>query len=868
MRALFLARQQDRDFDEELASHLAMMTEENVRRGLTPEAARRAAVIRMGSPSSLREQHRDARGLPLVETIVQDLRFAIRLMTKDRWFSVAAIGVLALGIGANTVGFGVVNGAFLRGLPFDQANRLLVISWQHRTGRRLNASHAELQDWRNSKTFEQLAAYSDASMSISDGVMVPEQVHGTSVTTNAFSTVRQAPLIGRDFVQRDERPGADPIVIIGHRIWQSRYAGDPAALGKILRINGRPATIVGVMPEGMQFPENSDLWVPFIPTESQRERTARGLRVFGRLAPGVDRRDAQAEFGVIAKQLRTDHPDAMTDVVGTRVETFPERYIGGAGRPMLMTVMVATGFVLLIACANVATLLLSRSRAREIAARMAVGATRVRIVRQLLVESAVLGVAGGGLGLVIASVGTKLLDAAVHDSMPYWVAFRVDYSAFAYVAAICLVTATACGLGPALQVSKSNSMEVLKEGGRGTVGSRRTRRFAAAMVVTELALTIILLVGAGTMIRSFLSLYSVDLGIDVDRLMAMRVQLPTTRYPTAEARRTFFDQLQPRLEAIPGVDAASATNGVPPLDGGERLLEIEGQPPTDPPFVGTVTVNPRFFDVLGVRVVRGRPFDERDGSPGTETVIINDRLAAQFFAGEDPIGRRLRFTQREPAARKPADVWRTIVGVSPLIKQGSPSDHYVNAVVYIPLRQQPPSNASLLVRSTLPPSAVMAAIGREVQRLDPDQPVYQIQTVAQIVAADRWWERTWGSTFGVLAAIGLVLSSVGLYAVLACAVTARTQEIGVRLALGAQRRQIRWLILRGGLAQLTVGTTIGLAGSLILRRLLPGGIEGISSHDPIALVGIVLLLSGVSVAAGLGPAQRATRVDPIVTLRE
>lgn len=871
VRAFFVPRQADLEFDEELASHLAMMTEENVRRGMAPEAARRAAAIKLGSAASLKEQHRDVRGLPILETIVQDLRFALRLMSKDRWFSAAAIVVLAFGIGANTVGFSVVRGAFLRGLPFEEADRLLVISWQHRAGRRLNASHAELQDWRNSKTFEHLAAYADAAMSISDDVMVPEQVQGTSVTANAFSTVRQAPLIGRAFVDGDERPGAEPVAIIGYGVWQNRYAGDPGVLGRSLRLNGRPTTIVGVMPEGMKFPESSDLWVPFTPTESQRARTARGLRVFGRLAPGVDRLEAQAEFAGIAKQLQTAYPEAMTDVVGTRVETFTERYIGGGGRPMLITVMGATAFVLLIACANVANLLLSRSasRAREIAARMAVGATRWRIVRQLLVESAVLGVIGGTLGLVVASAGTALLDEAVTASMPYWVRFRLDYSVFAYVAAICLLTATAFGLGPALQVSRANSADVLKDGGRGSVGSRRTRRFGTAMVVTELALTIVLLVGAGTMFRSFLMLYAVDLGIQIDPLMAMRVQLPSTRYPTADARQAFFDQLQPKLEAIPGIEAATVTTGVPPLDGGERLLEIEGTPSTDgPPWVGIVIVSPRFFDVLGVRLVRGRLFDDRDGSAGTETVIINDRLAAQFFPGEDPIGRRIRFTQRQPVAGKPPDVWRTVVGVSPLVKQGSPGELYANSVVYIPLRQETPSSASLLLRSALPPGSVMDAVRREVQRLDQDQPVFSIQTVAQVLAADRWWHRTWGLTFGLLAFIGLLLSAVGLYAVMACAVTARTQEIGVRLALGAQRSQVRWLILRRGLAQLAIGTTIGLAGTFVLRRVLPGGIEGISSHDPVAIAGIVTLLSAVCVVACLEPAQRATRVDPIVTLRE
>jgi putative ABC transport system permease protein len=869
IRAFLAVPENDRDFDDELASHLEMMTEDNVRRGMSLAAARRAAAIKLGSTTSLKEQHRDVRGLPIVETILQDLRFAFRLMTKDRWFSAAAIAVLALGIGANTVGFTVVNGAFFRGLPFEEADRLFVVSWQHRAGRRLNASHIELQDVRTSKSFEALAGYIDTSMNISDGSMLPEQVRGTWVTANAFRTVRQAPLIGRDFVESDERPSAEPVAIIGHGIWTSRYGGDANVLGKTLRVNGRPTTIVGVMPEGMKFPENSDLWAPFIPTESQRDRTSRVLRVFGRLAPGVDRREALAEINGIVRQLTAAYPEAMKDVVAARVETFPERYIGGGGRPMIVTVMVATGFVLLIACANVANLLLSRSasRAREIAARMAMGATRWRIVRQLLVESTVLGLVGGSLGLLIASAGTRLLDDAVRDSLPYWAGFRMEFAVFAYVAAICLLTAVVFGLGPALQVSRANSAEVLKEGGRGSVGSRRVRRFGTVMVVTELALTIVLLVGAGTMIRSFVSLYFVDLGFDVERVMAMRLQLPATRYATPEARSTFFDELQSKVETIAGLDAASVTTGVPPLDGGERLLEVEGQPREQPPFVGTVTISPRYFDVVGVRLARGRLFDERDGAPGVESVIINDRLAAQFFPNEDPIGRRLRFTQRQPTPGKLPDVWRTIVGVSPLIKQGSPGELYVNAVVYIPLRQETPASASLLVRSTLPPGSVMEAVRREVQRIDPDQPVFTIQTVSQVLAGDRWWQRTWGLTLGAIAAIGLLLSSVGLYAVMACAVTARTQEIGVRLALGAQRRQVSWLILRRGLMQLACGTAIGLAGSLILRRMLPGGIDGISAHDPVALAAIVLLLTIVCISACLQPARRATRVDPVIALR-
>jgi len=873
IRASFGARDLDRDFEEELESHLAMAIDDHLRQGMTPEAARRAALVRIGGRASLEERHRDVRGLPAVESLLQDLRFALRLVAKDRWVSMAAVVAIALGIGANTVGFTIVNAAFLRGLPFEDADRLMVVSWQHRSGRRANASHLELEDWRaRSRTFVGLAGYTETAVSVADDRALPERARASWITANGFGVVRQAPLLGRDFVAADERPGAEPVVILSDALWRSRYTADPTLLGRVVRVNGRPATIVGIMPAGMQFPENTDLWLPFIPTNAQMARNVRPLRVFGRLADGVDRREAHAEMRGIAQQLITAYPDQAKDVVGVRVETFSERYIGGAGRPMFMTVMGAVVFVLLIACANVATLLLSRSgsRAREMAARLALGATRWRIVRQLLVESLVLAFAGGSLGLLAASGGLRLFDAAIQQSLPYWVRFTFDGVVFAYAAGICVATAVLFGLAPALHVSKTNPIEVLKEGGRGVAGGRRVRRMGSAMVISELALTIVLLVGAGSMIRNFMTLYVMDLGIDVDRLMAMRIQLPPATYSSADARRAFFDGLEEQVQSLPGIAAAAVTTGVPPLDGGERRLEIEGHvrpPETSPPFVGTVTVTPRFFEVLGVRLVRGRGFTSADGAPGSEAVIVNELLAAQFFPGEDPIGRRVRFFDGQPEPGRPADGWRTIVGVTPLIKQGSSLDEYLNAVVYVPYRQESPASASLLVRSALPPATVMDAVRRKVQAIDADQPVQALQTLAQILADDRWWQRTWSAMFGTLAAIGLVLSAVGLYAVMAYSVTQRTQEIGIRLALGAERRHVFWVILRRAGLQVWAGLIIGLIGSWLLRRVLPGGLAGISPHDPIALVAICVLLTLVAVAASLAPARRAARVDPLVTLR-
>ena len=418
-------------------------------------------------------------------------------------------------------------------------------------------------------------------MNISDDRALPELANGTWLTANTFGVLRQPPLLGRDFAAGDERPGAEPVAIIGYSLWKNRYGSDPDVLGRTLRINGQPATIVGVMPDGMRFPDNSQVWAPFVPTEAQTRRDGRALRVFGRLKDGTERREAQAEMSGIAGQLMAAYPEAARDLTGLRVETFTERYIGGGGRPMFMTVMGAVVFVLLIACANVANLLLSRSayRAREIAVRTAMGATRWRVVRQLLLEGLVLASIGGSIGLLLAVAGVNVFASAMQQAgLPFWVVFSVDYVVFMYVAAICVLTAVLFGLAPALHVSKTNHSDVLKEGGRGTTGHGRVRWFSSAMVVTELALTVVLLAGAGLMIRSFMTLYAVDMGIKTDRLMTMRLQLPESKYANAEARRAFFDRLEPRLAAIPGVEAAAVTTGVPSRDGGERLLEVDSLP--------------------------------------------------------------------------------------------------------------------------------------------------------------------------------------------------------------------------------------------------------------------------------------------------
>ncbi len=817
--------------------------------------------------------------------MLQDLRFAVRLIVKERWFSAVAVVALALGTGLNATVFTLVNAVLIRGLPFKNSQDLYMVAWQPKRGQgRPGLSYTELKEWREqTNAFGGLGGWSNSSMNISDDRGLPEQARGAYLTANTFSILGQQPLLGRDFGLADEQRGRDLAAIIGYRIWKNRYGADPNIAGKLTRINGQPAVIVGVMPEGMQFPQNADVWAVFVPTQAQERRTFRTLNVFGRVRHGVSRKEAQTEVSGIAARLIAQHPQDYQELSGAVLETFNERFNGGPIRAVFLAMMGAVAFVLLIACANVANLQLSRSaaRAREIAVRIAMGATRWRVVRQLLIESVLLGVIGGLLGLGLAYVGVRAFDAAVVDTgKPYWIVFAMDYTVFGFLAAICVLTGVLFGIAPALHVSRTNVNDVLKEGGRGNAGGGRTRWLTSTMVVVEVALTLVLLVGAGLMVRSFLNLYRMDIGIKTERLMTMMLQLSGDKYQKPEARRAFFERLQPRLAGIPGIEAAAITTGAPPFGAGPRRLEVDGRPAPkydDAPQVGAVTISPSFFDVVGVSVVRGRGLTDADGATGAENVLINERMAAQHFKGEDPIGKRIRFMQppqppgQQPPAGQPAPqpaVWRTIVGIVPTIRHGSPEDAEPPSVVYTMYRQDPPGFAWVMVRSAVPPSSMMDAVRRAVSSVDPDQPVYNLRTLDQMLQQAMWPYRVFGSLFAIFALIGLLLSAVGLYAVVAYSVTQRTQEIGVRMALGAQGPQVTWMILKRGLFQLALGLAIGLFGGYFAAKALPSQIlVQTKSTDPGTFVAIAVLLSVVAITACIVPARRAMRVDPLVALR-
>ena len=808
-------------------------------------------------------------------SMLQDLRYALRLLLKDRWFSLVAVSALALGIGVNATVFTLVNAVLIRGLPFHESDRLFMLGVRRPadTGGGGPISYLDLRDWRAAlASFEGLAAFSFGSMTVADARTAPESTPGVWMTADAFDQLRQPMLFGRAFRPGDDAPGAERVVILGHGLWLSRYRADRGVLGTLVRINGEPATVVGVMPPGIKFPTNAELWVSAIPTqEQQTRREHRFLNVFGRLKPNATVAQARAELDGIVQRLAKSHPASNKELTVGVIQTFNERFNGGPIRTVFLTLMGAVGFVLLIACANVANLMLSRSaeRAREVALRYAMGATRWRVVRQLLVESLLLSCIGGVLGLGIAIVGTRLFDRAVADiGKPYWIQFSIDGVVIAYLLAICVVTSVAFGLAPALQVARTSVGSVLKQGGRGSTGTREMRGFSSALVVLELALTVILLVGAGLMVRSFLALTAIETGIKGDHLVAMRVNLPRATYLTRELRAQFFERLTPRLAGLPAADAAAVSTSMPPFGLWGRTILFDGRP--DPgdgkrPDAGYVAVSPSFFDTVGATLRRGRGFDARDGAPGTEVAIVNQRFAAKFFPDEDPIGRRIRFPSTDPENDTP---WLTIVGISPDIRHGNPRDRDIPNVAYVPVRQVGPRDATVIIRSRVDPALLVTAVRREVQLLDPDQPVANPQTVNQMLAQSSWPFRVFGTLFGVLAFIALTLASVGLYAVIAYSVSRRTQEIGVRMALGADRATVRWLVLRRGLWQLAIGLVLGLAGAYAVGSfVLAGVVAQVSGTDTVVFVGVPILLAVVAITACLIPARRATRLDPLAALR-
>jgi putative ABC transport system permease protein len=810
--------------------------------------------------------------------LLRDIRFATRLLVKDRWFTLTAVVVLALGIAANNAVFTIVNAVLLRNLPLPKPEQVMFIGTRDAQGRDLGVSVRDFQDWQAaaSRTLSGMSFIFSGAFNVGNEGLIPDSVPGCYISSNLFRTLGVAPVMGRDFTPSEDKPGTPLVVMISDTLWRQRYGGDRAIVGRTIRIIDAPGTIIGVMPDGMHFPFNADVWLPFgaMPAAiTQTPREARGYFAVGRLADGVTVEQSRAELQAIGKRLAEQYPKTNKDL-WPRADPFLERILGPQIPLLFWSLMGAVAFVALIACSNVANLLLARAarRSTEMSVRVAIGAGRWQIVRQLLVESILLAFVAGALGLLLSIVGIRWFSAEAQNvGVPYWMVFTMDWRTFGFLGALCLTTGILFGLAPALHASNTNINEILKEGGRTGSGGLRARIWTASLVVMQLALTCVLLAGGGLMLRSFLTMYRMDIGIQTAHMITSGMIIPARKYPSWEDRTRFLQAIDDHFASVTGIEAASTATAIPFGGGAVRQLEVDGRAATPGdrlPEVTMVSTGSRYFDAIGVALLRGRTFTSADGGPGRQIAIVNQRLADMYFKGIDPVGRTIRLSQNVPGGQDAG--WLTIVGLAPNVRQrNNNQERDPDPVAYIPHRQNTSMarSAQVLARSQTDPAQATRILREAMLAVDPDQALNSPRTLDEALAQNRWLLRVVTTMFAVFAGIALVLAAVGLYGVTAYAVTQQTRDIGVRVALGAQAGQVIWLLLRRSLLQLGIGLTIGLAAALAVGRVLQSFLVQTSTHDPITLGAIVALLTIVAIAACLGPARRATRLDPLIALR-
>jgi putative ABC transport system permease protein len=807
-----------------------------------------------------------------MNTLWQDLRYGLRMLLKNPGFTLVAVVALALGIGANSAIFSVVNSLLLRPLPFEQPDRLVQV-WEAipQRGRfEVPASFPNFADWRDQNhVFEQTVAYSGWSFNLT-GSAEPERIRSAIVSPAFFSTLGIKPILGRTLLPGEDQPGKDLSVVISRRLWERRFNSDPNVVGKTVELNGKGFTVVGVIAPPADLPglsDDTELWAPVSQGLGFTNRLWHYLNVIARLKPGVGREQAQADMDRIAAALSRQYPEANADR-GLRVVPLQEQVVGDV-RPALLVLLGAVVFVLLIASTNVANMLLARAagRQKEIAIRTALGAGRWRLVRQLLTESLLLALAGGTAGLLLALWGTDLLVAFGPSDLPRVKEVAVDGRVLAFTFAVSLLVGLVFGLVPALQASRPELNETLKEGGRSATGGAARRRVRSLLVVTEVTLSLVLLVGAGLLLKSFFRLQAVNPGFNPQNILTMQLDLTGPNYQKGAQAISFHDQLLDRVKALPGVESAATTSFVPiaPDAGFSRLaFAIEGQTPdpADPPVAFYNGVSPDYFRTMQIPVLRGRVFDERDvrNSPGV--AIVNETLARRYFPGSDPVGRRITMNDENP---KEED-WATIIAV---VKDTKPRELAGEPVaeMYMPYAQQPEPNMALMIRTVARPDAVAAAVRREVLALDRDQPVYSVRTLPAVMSEAVATPRFRTYLLGAFAALALVLAVVGIYGVMSYAVTQRTHEFGIRMALGAQGKDVLKLVVGHGMALALAGVAIGLVASFALTRVLAGLLYGVTPTDPVTFAAVSLLLAAVALAACLVPARRATKVDPMTALR-
>ena len=807
---------------------------------------------------------------------MSDLRWALRGFVKDRRFTVTAVLAIALAIGANSTMFTLVNGVFLRDLPFADADRVVAISTINAADADSpfdNLSVPEVRDLQaGSRTFSAIGAADEMSMTIIDAGRAAERVNGAWVTANTFSLLGVRPALGRDFTAADDRVGAQPVAILGASLWHSRYGGHPQVLGRSLTVDGITATIVGVMPDGFGFPTAANLWLPVTARggAALTDRGQRSIDGFGRLANGVSVEPALGELTGIMRGLAASYPETNAGI-GPRIRPFRDSNTSGALTTVVTALTGAVALLLLVACANVANLLLARGavRSRDVSLRLSLGATRGRIIGQLLMESLLLAAFGAALGVLLSVGAVRAVHAAIRGTgEPYWLAFPLDWRVLAFTIGVTVATAILVGLTPAFETTRRSFVDSLAGDGYAVAGRRRSRRLMGALVTAQVALTLTMLTGAGLMLRSAQVGFAADAGIDVSRLIAMRVDLPERTYPDPVARQQFYQRLDEQLGAPSDVVAGSGSWA--PLGGAfERRVSFDDGRPRpaagEGPEVSSLMVGPTYFDALGVRARRGRLFTPADDA-AAPVAIVNEQFVDRFFTGADVIGQRIAL--ESSGASVPATGWTTVVGVVQNIRHEEADPRIVEPVVYLPHTAAPLAFTRIVARARGDAASAIAAVRAAVDRIDPTLPLDAVARVQDARVMELYPLQVFGTLATVFASIALLLAAVGLYGITAYSVATRRRELGVRIALGAPVRHVVWTVTRVAAGQVAAGLLFGSIGAALAGLALAGVLSGISAYDPVTVTTVTLVCLGATLLACLGPTLRALRTAPAIALRQ
>jgi len=859
------------ELDEDIRDHIDRETQDNIERGMSPEAARYAALRKFGNVTRVKEETREVWSMVWLEQLLEDVRFGLRMLRKSPGFTAVAALTLALGIGANTYIFSVVDALVFRPMEFADPGRLVAL-WERPPSAGVDRNElapANFLDWKaQNHVFDHIAAQSwwDANLG---GVEHPEHLHGFLVTPDYFAALEAQPMLGRGFVPEEGTPGKDRVAVLSYGLWRDHFAGDPSIVGKPVLLNGVNYTVAGVMDANFNYPSGAQVWgaLAFTP-ELQTNRGSHYLRGVAHLAAGVRPEQAQAEMSAIASRLAQHYPQTNT---GRDVHLMPltESEVGQARAP-LMIMLAAVGLVLLIACANISNLLLARagSRQRETAIRVALGATRLRLIRQSLVESMLLGLLGGALGILLAFL---FLDAQVFRippefarMIPGWGKIAINAPVLLFTSCVSLGTGLIFGLLPALGASRPNVNDTLKDGAPSAGIGRSRGLLRNVLIVAEVGLSLALLATAGLMMKSFARLEHVSPGFNPDRVLTMFVALPDAKYTSDQQTASFYEQLLERVQNLPGVQSVAAANMIP-LGGMNTTSSIrtEGRPepkPGEEPDANFRSVSNSYFRTMQIPILGGREFTSQDSAQGQPVVAVNEAFAARFWPGEDPIGKRMRFGG--PLQEQP---WRTVVAVVGNIR--NQLDVPAPAEMYFPLRQQTRTTMALVVRTAADPRSLAESVRAQVAALDRDLPVFEIMTMDDWRSVSVIAQKIGGTLMAAFAGFALVLAAMGLFGVIAYAVSERTHEIGIRMALGAGRGEVFRLVVGQGMMLALIGLLLGLPLALGMGRAVAGLLYGVAPNDLATFAGVASILAGVALAACYIPARRAMRVDPMVTLR-